>query len=166
MAVMMETAVRDERMEQAAAGEGPGAITHLDYATVMVKDQEAARRFYTEVLGFEVADDERVGTNVRWLTVRPRGAQSKLVLYTDPEAHDHGAAEDDCCGSGGCGCCGSMDYAWTGMVMATDDIEASFHDLRSRGVKFLQAPEQKPWGVKDALFSDPDGNVFNLVQKH
>jgi catechol 2,3-dioxygenase-like lactoylglutathione lyase family enzyme len=162
MAVMMETAVRDERMEQRTAGEGPAAITHLDYATVMVKDQEAARRFYTDVLGFEVADDERVGTDVRWLTVRPRGAQTKLVLYTDPEA---AAMEGDCCGSGGCGSCGT-DYAWTGMVMATDDIDASFQDMRSRGVKFLQAPEQKPWGVKDALFADPDGNVFNLVQKH
>jgi catechol 2,3-dioxygenase-like lactoylglutathione lyase family enzyme len=159
MAVMVETAEREQTF---AAGIGPGAITHLDYATVMVKDQDAALRFYTDILGFEVGDDQRMGSGVRWLTVRPQGAQTKLVLYTDPEAHGQ---EGDCCGSGGCGSCG-MDYAWTGMVMATDDIDASFQDLRSRGVKFLQAPEQKPWGVKDALFSDPDGNVFNLVQKH
>jgi catechol 2,3-dioxygenase-like lactoylglutathione lyase family enzyme len=136
-------------------------ISHLDYATVMVKDQEAALRFYTGVLGFEVSDDKAMGSGMRWLTVRPKGAETKLVLYTDPEAAH---AEDDCCGSGGCGCCGT-DYAWTGMVMATQDIDAAFRELRSRGVKFLQAPEQKPWGVKDALFSDPDGNVFNLVEK-
>jgi catechol 2,3-dioxygenase-like lactoylglutathione lyase family enzyme len=148
MAVMTETALQ---------------ISNLEYATVMVKDQEAAKRFYAEVLGFEVSDDQTYGNGMRWLTVRPVGAQTKLVLYTDPEAHEHGE-EGDCCGSGGCGCCGT-DFAWTGMVMATPDIQAAFEELRSRGVRFLQAPEEKPWGVIDALFSDPDGNVFNLVQK-
>jgi catechol 2,3-dioxygenase-like lactoylglutathione lyase family enzyme len=152
MAVMTET-----RAGAAAALQ----IGNLEYVTVMVKNQDAARAFYTEALGFEVSDDTTYGSGMRWLTVRPVGAQTKLVLYTDPDMH---AEEGDCCGSGGCGCCGT-DFAWTGMVLSTPDIQAAFDGLRERGVRFLQAPEEKPWGVIDALFSDPDGNVFNLVQK-
>lgn len=155
MAVMTET--------RAPGTAAAVRISNLDYATVMVKNQDAARRFYTEALGFEVSDDQTYGNGMRWLTVRPIGAQTKLVLYTDPDMHAHGE-EGSCCGSGGCGSCG-VDYAWTGMVLSTPDIAAAFEGLRERGVKFLQGPEEKPWGVIDALFADPDGNVFNLVQK-
>jgi len=138
-------------------------ISGLDYATVLVKQQESALRFYTEVLGFEKADDEQYGTGQRWLSVRPPGAQTRIVLFADPHVHEE-EDEGGCCGSGGCGSCGTS-YAWTGMVLSTENLQASFEGLSARGVKFLQGPEEKPWGVIDALFADPDGNVFNLVQR-
>jgi catechol 2,3-dioxygenase-like lactoylglutathione lyase family enzyme len=137
-------------------------IAGLDYVTVMVKNQDAALRFYTEVLGFEVGDDAQFGEGSRWLTVGAPGAQTKLVLFADPHAHDE--EEGGCCGSGGCGSCG-VEYAWTGMVLRTEDIAGAHETLQSRGVTFLQPPQDKPWGVIDALFADPDGNVFNLVQR-
>ena len=134
-------------------------ISHLEYVSVQVKDQEAARRFYTEGLGFEVDEDKSYPDGQRWLTVRAPGSQTKLVLFADPQS----AEEGGCCGSGGCGSCGPS-YAWTGMVLGTDDVQAAYDELSGRGVTFLQEPQDKPWG-KDALFADPDGNVFNLVQK-
>lgn len=137
-------------------------ISGLDYVTVMVKNQDAALAFYTQVLGFEVSDDENFGAGQRWLTVGPAGAQTRMVLFTDPHmAEEEGGG---CCGSGGCGSCG-VEYAWTGMVMRTDDIAGAYETLQTRGVTFLQPPQEKPWGVIDALFADPDGNVFNLVQR-
>jgi lactoylglutathione lyase len=133
-------------------------ISHLQYVTVQVKDHEVARRFYTEALGFEIDEDKTYPDGQRWLTVKAPGAETKIVLFADSHAHEEGG----CCGSGGCGSCGPS-YAWTGMVMATDDIEAAYRELQGRGVTFLQAPEAKSWGT-DALFADPDGNVYNLVQ--
>ena len=50
------------------------------------------------------------------------------------------------------------------MVLGTDDVQAAYDELSRQGVTFLQEPQEKPWG-KDALLADPDGNVFNLVQK-
>ncbi len=138
-------------------------ISSLDYVTVMVKDQDAALRFYTEVLGFQASDDEQFGSGQRWLTVGLPGAQTRLVLFADP--HAHAEEEGGCCGSGGCGSCGGVEYAWTGMVMRTDDINAAFENLQGKGVTFLQPPQEKSWGVIDALFADLDGNVFNLVQR-
>jgi catechol 2,3-dioxygenase-like lactoylglutathione lyase family enzyme len=134
-------------------------ITHLEYVSVQVKDQEAARNFYVDVLGFEVDEDKSYPDGQRWLTVKAPGAQTKLVLFADPHAHEEGG----CCGSGGCGSCGPS-YAWTGMVLGTEDVQAAYDELSGRGVTFLQEPQEKPWG-KDALLADPDGNVFNLVQK-
>ena len=45
-------------------------ITKLTHSTVWVLDQDAALRFYTEVLGFEVRTDVTMDT-FRWLTVGP-----------------------------------------------------------------------------------------------
>lgn len=142
-------------------------ITHLEYVSIPVKDQELARRFYTDVLGFEIDEDKSYPDGQRWLTIKAPGAQTKVVLFGAPQEHEHehGAADEmaGCCGSGGCGSCG-VDYQWTGMVLGTADIEASYRELNGRGVQFLQEPQEKPWG-RDALFADPDGNVFSLVQK-
>ena len=62
-------------------------ITHLEYVSVQVKDQEAAKRFYTEALGFEVDEDKSYPDGQRWLTVKAPGSRTKLVLFADPHAH-------------------------------------------------------------------------------
>ena len=136
-------------------------IGTLEYVSVLVKDQNAALAFYRDVLGFEVSDDENYGTGQRWLSVRPPGSQTRLVLFADPQAAEE---EGGCCGSGGCGSCGPS-YTWTGMVLGSSDIHGACESLAGRGVKILQEPQEKPWGVIDALFADLDGNVFNLVQR-
>ena len=61
-------------------------ISHLEYVSVQVKDQEAARLFYIDALGFEVDEDKSYPDGQRWLTVRAPGAQTKLVLFADPQA--------------------------------------------------------------------------------
>jgi catechol 2,3-dioxygenase-like lactoylglutathione lyase family enzyme len=50
---------------------------------LFVQDQDKARAFYTEVLGFELRNDSPMapGTPNRWLAVAPKGAQTELVLY-------------------------------------------------------------------------------------
>jgi catechol 2,3-dioxygenase-like lactoylglutathione lyase family enzyme len=136
-------------------------ISGLDYVTVMVKDQDAALRFYTEVLGFEAGEDAHFGDGTRWLTVGPAGSPTRFALVADPHAQED---EGGCCGSGGCGSCG-VEYAWTGMVLRTDNIQEAFESLKAKGVTFFHEPKQKPGGITDTLFSDPDGNVFNLVQR-
>jgi predicted enzyme related to lactoylglutathione lyase len=135
-------------------------IGSLEYVSVLVKDQDSALAFYRDVLGFEVSDDETYGTGQRWLSVRPAGSATRIVLFADP----HAAEEEGCCGSGGCGSCGPS-YTWTGMVLGTSDVRGACESLAGRGVKILQEPQEKPWGVIDALFADSDGNVFNLVQR-
>ena len=51
-------------------------IRKMSHTSVYVLDQERAKAFYTEKLGFEVKSDAKMG-EFRWLTVvAPRGSRS------------------------------------------------------------------------------------------
>ena len=45
------------------------------------------------------------------------------------------------------------------------DIHQVHRTLAARGVDFIRRPEQEHWGGWVATFSDPDGNVLQLLQQ-
>jgi catechol 2,3-dioxygenase-like lactoylglutathione lyase family enzyme len=57
-------------------------LTHIAVAMFSVSDQDAARDFYTGVLGFELRGDDRFGEDgeARWLEVAPPGSTARLAL--------------------------------------------------------------------------------------
>jgi catechol 2,3-dioxygenase-like lactoylglutathione lyase family enzyme len=131
-------------------------ITRYTHSTVWVLDQDAALRFYTEVLGFEVRTDATMDT-FRWLTVGPPGQPDfELILalpgppMLDPESAQHIRAmvAKGALGAG---------------VFATDDCRRSYADLKARGVTFLTEPAERSYGL-EATFRDNSGNWFSLMQ--
>ena len=122
-------------------------IERLSFATVTVKDVEAALRFSTEKLGFEKRRDYRFPGLPRFLTVAPRSQKEVELVLVEAGASTVQAA------SGG----------HTGMVFATDDCERDYAELRANGVTFLEGPRKMPFGVQ-ALLRDLDGNLFSLSQ--
>lgn len=54
-----------------------------------------------------------------------------------------------------------------GRLLATsfqvDDVDAAYHTLSARGVRFVQPPEKQDWGGTLAFARDPDENVITLV---
>ena len=42
-------------------------------------------------------------------------------------------------------------------------VDELYAQLKSRNVNFVEGPELKPWGEYTAFFSDPDGNIHELV---
>ena len=57
-----------------------------------------------------------------------------------------------------------MGKGFAGTVfLTTDDCQASYEELRSRGVEFSEPPEQRPYGI-DCGFRDPSGNSLRLTQ--
>jgi predicted enzyme related to lactoylglutathione lyase len=44
------------------------------------------------------------------------------------------------------------------------DVDQAYETLCERGVPFLKEPHDTLWGSRIALFTDPDGNVLQLVQ--
>jgi lactoylglutathione lyase len=125
-----------------------GRITRIGIVTIYVRDQDAALEFYTKVLGFDKLMDERSGEGFRRLTVKPRGAETQIVLAAK-------FAADSGTPLGGS----------TGMVLYTDDIHALHQEFASKGIQFTEAPTQQPWGMIQAQFRDLDGNNFVLVQQ-
>jgi predicted enzyme related to lactoylglutathione lyase len=48
--------------------------------------------------------------------------------------------------------------------LIVQDVDQAYRRLRRRGVRFLEEPHDTAWGGRIALFSDPDGNVLQMVQ--
>ncbi|MFJ1706709.1 VOC family protein [Kitasatospora sp. NPDC088346] len=129
-------------------------------AQVWVHDQEEALAFYTEKVGLEVRDDvsfPELG-DFRWLTVGPPGQQDiaiVLMAIPGPPVMDHATAEQvrELTAKG---------FAGT-VFLRTDDCQASYEEMSSRGVEFTEKPEQRPYGI-DSGFRDPSGNNIRLTQ--
>jgi predicted enzyme related to lactoylglutathione lyase len=45
-----------------------------------------------------------------------------------------------------------------------DDVDARCADLVSRGVKLLNGPMDRPWGVRTASFMDPGGHIWEIAK--
>ena len=57
-----------------------------------------------------------------------------------------------------------MSKGFAGTVfLTTEDVQASYEELKGRGVEFVEQPEERPYGI-DSAFRDPSGNHFRLTQ--
>ena len=129
-------------------------------AQLWVHDQDEALAFYTEKLGMEVRSDATLPEmgDFRWLTVGPVGQSDVsivLMAIPGPPVMDaQTAAEVEALMAKG--------FAGT-VFLTTDDCQASYEELRGRGVEFTETPEERPYGI-DSGFRDPSGNAFRLTQ--
>ena len=129
-------------------------------AQLWVHDQDEALAFYTGKLGMEVRSDVTVPEmgNFRWLTVSPVNQPDfaiVLMAVPGPPVMDDATADD---------VRELLAKGFTGTIfLTTDDCQASYEDLRARGVEFVEQPEERPYGI-DAAFRDPSGNNFRLTQ--
>ncbi len=128
-------------------------------AQLWVHDQDEALAFYTQKVGMEVRTDVTMPElgGFRWLTVGFAGDDFAIVLMAIPEqpVMDAETAEQvrELMGKG---------FAGT-VFLETDDCNASYEDLRGRGVEFTEAPEERPYGI-DSGFRDPSGNSLRLTE--
>ncbi len=129
-------------------------------AQLWVHDQDEALAFYTEKLGMEVRMDVTLPElgDFRWLTVSPPEQEDfSIVLMAipgEPVMDDETAKQVEAL----------MAKGFAGAVfLTTDDCQASYEELKARGIEFTEAPEQRPYGI-DAGFRDPSGNSFRLTQ--
>lgn len=123
-------------------------ITHIHSATLMVEDQDVALDFYVEKLDWEKRAAAQYGDGARWIEVGPSGAVTTLALV---RPNDVGALPEKA-------------GSYKGISLVTDDIDSTYRTLSDRGVKFVQPPEQMPWGARATWFEDPDGNLLFLVE--
>jgi len=45
-----------------------------------------------------------------------------------------------------------------------DDVERFYNELKNKGVTFIKELHEEPWGGRQAAFTDPDGNMLEIVQ--
>ncbi|MDX6555238.1 MAG: hypothetical protein QOD86_1433 [Miltoncostaeaceae bacterium] len=135
-------------------------MIRISTAQVWVHDQDEALAFYTRKLGMEVRADATLPEmgDFRWLTVGPVGQPDiAIVLMAIPGEPVIDAESADQIRA-------LMAKGFAGTIfLETDDCRASYEELRSRGVEFVDVPTEMPYGI-DASFRDPSGNHIRLTQ--
>ena len=120
------------------------AITNLSVVSVPVTDQDRAKSFYAEKLGFSAEVDSSFGEGMRWVMLRPPGNGAAITLVTWFDTMPAGSLR--------------------GSVLSCDDLDKTLADLAARGVGFNEDEVQEaPWG-RWKTFDDPDGNGWVLQQ--
>lgn len=49
-------------------------------------------------------------------------------------------------------------------TIGVDDVDAMCAELATRGVKLLNGPMDRPWGVRTASFMDPSGTIWEIAK--
>lgn len=132
-------------------------ITNVSLVTLYCLDQEEAKNFYVDVMGFEVGTDITMGEGFRWLTLK-HDSQPELeitLMIPGPPLNEEAAAfyrrqlEK-----------GEMG----GLGLQVDDCRKTYEELVAKGVTFIQEPADRPYGV-EAVMRDISGNWMVLVEK-
>ena len=124
----------------------------IDEIALVVKDYDEALKFYVDTLGFELVEDIPIpAQNKRWVVVAPRGRNSVRLLLaraTDEEQRSR---------------VGNQTGGRVFLFLHTDDFWRDFRSYQSKGVEFVRAPKEEPYGTV-AVFEDLYGNLWDLIQ--
>ena len=132
-------------------------IRKLSHSTLFVLDQQKAYDVYVHKFGFRVNTDFKMDDGTRWLTLNPPGQPDLEIILAEAKSpmvdadlipHLKALLERNAMGGG---------------VWETDDCQATFNDLKAKGVTFTKEPTKEFYGT-EALFHDGCGNWFSLTQ--
>lgn len=125
-------------------------ISRVGTVSIFVEDQDRAKAFYTEKLGMECTADNELwpGADSRWLSVKPAGAETEIVLYKFDDNWEHYR---------------STFQQSQSLTLQSEDIDETYRLYKERGVEFLGEPETQFWG-RFVMMKDSEGNTLILVQ--
>jgi catechol 2,3-dioxygenase-like lactoylglutathione lyase family enzyme len=132
-------------------------IQRLSHVGLYVLDQDAAKDFYVNKLGFEVRTDATMDNGYRWLTV---GAKTQPDLEIALMKVDSPMIKPEVSRT-----LRKLleDGAMSGGAMHTADCRKTYEELKAKGVEFLSPPTERFYGV-EALMKDNSGNWFSVTE--
>jgi catechol 2,3-dioxygenase-like lactoylglutathione lyase family enzyme len=122
---------------------------------IPVHDPDAALAFYRDALGLEVRNDV-AAEGFRWVTVGGKGQDIDIVLF---QPHG-GRSETEGDALLRLVTQGSLQAA----IFRSDDLDATFEQVRASGAEILSEPATQPWGARDCAVRDPSGNLVRIAQ--
>jgi predicted enzyme related to lactoylglutathione lyase len=123
----------------------PTTVASIGVAMFAVADQDAAIRFYTEKLGYELRADVKYGEGEwesRWVEVAPPGSTARLAL-NPPMGGEPGGG---------------------GIGVETPDLDAEYKRLKAIGGIEIDEPMSVPGAPRLFMMRDPDGNHIAVVE--
>jgi len=133
-------------------------IKTMSHVTLFVSNQEDAKSFYVDTLGFKVHTDAMMENGFRWLTVMAPEQPDLEIVLMEPKA---GPMFDE------------ESAAAVRMLMKkgllgagafrVDDCRKTYEELKKKGVQFKGAPQEQFYGI-EAIMSDGLGNWFSMTE--
>jgi len=118
-------------------------INRIDVVSIPVSDQDKAKAFYRDKLGFAELSDTQMGDGMRWVQLSPPGSSTSVTLVTWFDSMPAGSLR--------------------GLVLNTSSLDADVEELKRKRVSTSPIEEQ-PW-ARFVTFADPDGNGLILQQR-
>ena len=128
-------------------------MSNIELVAVVVRDYDAAIRFFVDVLQFQLVEDAPSLTNdgrpKRWVVVRPDGGQTGILLARADGDHQEAIV-------------GRQFAGRVGLFLRVDDFGALYQRMLAAGVRFVSPPRDEPYG-RLAVFLDLEGNRWDLL---
>ncbi|MDZ5473357.1 VOC family protein [Bacillus sp. 31A1R] len=120
-------------------------INKIGKITVYVQDQEQAKDFWLNKLGFVLKFEQQMGPNMSWIEVGPSEDEfTTLVLYSKSAMEKQKPSK----------------VAHPSVLFSTTDIESAYEKMTQNGVK-VDEMMRMPFGTM-FTFYDQDGNDYIL----
>jgi lactoylglutathione lyase len=116
---------------------------------VEVDDQDRAKAFWTQTMGFELVQDTPYREGERWLEVRT--PDRSVVVGLHPRQGVRPIPPDPM-------------LPTSNVWFYCDDLHQTHEELAARGVEFPQPPVELFFGWW-SIFADPEGNRFVLAPR-
>ncbi len=117
-------------------------INGLAIISIPVKDQEIAKNFYHNIMGFEIARESPFKPDAKWIELRIPGSATSITLVNWFASMPAGCMR--------------------GIVLLTEDVNAANQSLKERGAEVAEL-QSAPWG-RYFTVNDPDGNGWVIQQ--
>src|SRR4249920_1181156 len=128
-------------------------MSHLELVALVVRDYDAAIRFFVDVLQFQLVEDvpslTNDGRSKRWVVVRPTGGQTGILLARADGEHQADVVGQQFAGR-------------VGLFLRVDDFDAAYQRMTDAGVRFVSSPRDESYG-RIVVFMDLEGNRWDLL---
>ena len=130
-----------ERAKRRTAAATKPAL-EFNHAMLYTRDLAASRRFYVDLLGFEVIE-EMMPYYARLRAAKGTGTLAIHALEPGKTLPAAGGIR---------------------LYFEAADLDKVCKNLETAGIRFDQSPKMMPWGWQHAYLSDPDGHELSLYR--
>jgi catechol 2,3-dioxygenase-like lactoylglutathione lyase family enzyme len=124
------------------------SLSHVSVISLFVEDPQTAKSFYEAIFGVEVVFEDETSVCVKFdqlfVNLLLNSSAQQQVEPAPVAGRDSGSRFQ--------------------LSIWIDDVDAACAALKERGVQLLTGPVDRPWGMRVATFTDPDGHSWEVAQ--